>query len=233
MRTDRQQTAIDVVRGASREFGAATVTKKRRLSLAAQLKDVAGWLEEEFPANDAPRLTKPVLNSEGADIGPAVWAAAQANDLKPWHLLALLRAESGLNQRAERWGGRTTQAKQILAVGNLDELQALINDVWPDISFGYSQRIVLYHDQGDRTPNVANVLAVRAYVFTHPEEDIAAAASRLAGCFRHQSCDGTALSAFVVYNAGSDRRWDPEWFNVWGGNVATYQRALEWAEQFS
>jgi hypothetical protein len=35
----------------------------------------------------------------------------------------------------------------------------------------------------------------------------------------------------VVYNAGSDRRGDQEWFARWRANVASYQRALDRAEQ--
>lgn len=225
MMTERQKTALNVVNGWAGQLAQA----------AKELSDVVQMLREEFGETPAPTPVTgapKILNSEGENIGPTIVDAAAASGIEGWHLAALLKAESGLNPKAERWGGRTSQAKQIIAVGNTDELQALIDDVWPDISFGMSQRIVLYHDQGDRTQSFANCLAVRAYVFNNPADDIQAAARRLAGCFQHPTCDGTALSAMVVYNAGSDRRSDPEWFNVWGANVAAYQRALEWAEQF-
>lgn len=111
-------------------------------------------------------------------------------------------------------------------------LQALINEAWADVSFGYSQRIVLFHDTGDRSRSVENCLAVREHVFGDPDEDIDAATRRLAGCFQHATCDGTPLSAMIVYNAGSDRRSDPEWMERWRGNVASYQRALQQAEGY-
>lgn len=158
-------------------------------------------------------------------------AAADAAGIDPVALLALLRAESGLNPQAERWGRETAAAVRAIAGQDWPALAGIISRVWPDVSFGYSQRIVLFHDQGDRSPTVANCLAVREQVFTHQEEDIRAAAARLASAFG-RSLDGTPLGAMVVYNAGSDRRNDPAWLAEWAGNVASYQRALDWAEQF-
>lgn len=111
-------------------------------------------------------------------------------------------------------------------------LREIVEDADFDLSFGYSQRIIAYHELGDNTHSLENVLAVREAVFADPEADIEAAASRLAGCFRHESCDGSILSALVVFNAGSDRRKDPEWMARWAGNVAAYEDALEWAEQY-
>lgn len=184
-----------------------------------------------FRTAEAPPPLRAVRNTDGDDIAPFVIAAADAAGLDPVALLALLRAESGLNPRAERWGRETAEAVAAIARQDWPALAGIIGRVWPDISFGYSQRIVLFHDQGDRSPTVANCLAVREHVFTHPEEDIRAAAQRLAAGFR-RSLDGTPLGAMVVYNAGSDRRNDPAWLAAWAGNVASYQRALEWAEQF-
>lgn len=99
------------------------------------------------------------------------------------------------------------------------------------MSFGYSQCIVLYHYFGDHTATLENIEAVRDYVFSHPAEDIDEAASRLA-CGISRSLDGTALGGMIVYNAGSDRRDDPEWLKRWKGNVANYEAALAWAEQY-
>jgi hypothetical protein len=113
----------------------------------------------------------------------------------------------------------------------LQKLQEIINDQWPDISVGYSQRIMLYHDQGTRTPEVHNILDVIQYVFSHPEEDIMAAARRLHHGIQ-QSLDGTVLGGMAVYNAGSDRRNDPTWMAVWAGNIASYERCLREAESF-
>jgi LysM domain len=177
-------------------------------------------------------LRRGIQNTLGQDIGPIINQAANAVGLDPSVLLALLKAESGLDSRAERWGTQTAEARAAIAQGNHAELERIIAETWPDISFGGSQRIVLFHDLGDRTPSVSNCLAVREAVFSDPASDIAAAARRLAGNFQHPTCDGSALSAMVVYNAGSDRRTDPEWKKAWAGNVANYAEALAWAKQF-
>lgn len=175
---------------------------------------------------------KAVYNIEGLDISGAVVKAALAHGADPAHLLALLKAESGLNPRAERWGSRTAVAKNLIASQRFGDLQSLINVVWPDISFGYGQHIILYHYFGTREPFVENVMAVRQRVFEYPEENIDEAAKRLKSCTWHSSYDGTILSAFVIYNAGSDRRNEAEWLASWSGNVASYERALQWAEDY-
>ena len=175
---------------------------------------------------------KTVLNTQGEDITQAIIEAADCYDLEPTDLLALLYAESGLDPKAERWGSYTANAKQDIAKGNRDDLLWVINQSWPDISFGYSQRIVLYHELGDRSPSTENCLQVRSEVFADPIADIHAAAYRLTDCFSHWTCNGTILSAMIVYNAGSDRRSDADWMRMWQGNVANYQAALDWAEQY-
>ncbi len=170
-----------------------------------------------------------ILNTRGDDISDIIIAAATKHNLDPIALLALIKAESGLNQKAERWGSFTGNAQNAIELGNTDMLQSIIDHVWPDISFSYSQRIVLYHDQGDHMPTVENCLAVRDYVFTHPDEDLGAAADRLARAILRSS-DGSVLGGMCVYNAGSDYRDDPVWVKRWGGNVASYQSAITWAE---
>lgn len=177
-------------------------------------------------------LAGPVSNTLGEDIAPLVSAAAERHGLDPVHLLALLKAESGLNPLAERWGSATRAAQDAIDRWDWLGLQIIINAQWPDIGFGYSQSIVLYHHLGDRMSSVINCLAVREAVFSDPGRDVGRAALKLAGCFRHWSCDGTALSAMVVYNAGSDRRGDAAWMRDWAGNVASYRRELAWAEQY-
>ena len=175
---------------------------------------------------------KPVFNTLGEDISLQVMAAAVQARVDEYELLALLYAESGLNPYAERWGTWTTAAKENIEQGDRDNLLYVINQVWPDISFGYSQRIVLFHTLGDRNPTVENCLQVRSEVFADPVADMQAAAHRYWAYLRHETCDGTALSAMIVYNAGSDRRSDPDWNRMWSGNVANYQAALNWAEQY-
>lgn len=55
-----------------------------------------------------------VTNTQGTDITEAITSAARQYDIDPVHLLALLKAESGLDSRAERWGRRTIEAKAAL-----------------------------------------------------------------------------------------------------------------------
>jgi hypothetical protein len=175
-----------------------------------------------------------IINTEGEDISLLINEAATANGLDPVHLLALIMAESGRtpNPKAERWGRETGVAQAAIAAGDTHTLMSIIGRAGADISFGYSQRIVMYHDQGDRSHSLNNVLAVRDYVFSHPEEDIMAAARRFSHGIQ-QSLDGTALGGLIVYNSGADRRNDPVWMKQWAGNVASYQRALEEAEQYA
>jgi hypothetical protein len=174
-----------------------------------------------------------VINTRSEDIAPIINLAAKQCGLDPVHLLALLIAESGLNPLAERWGRETLAAKAAIERGDWALLMAIISRAWPDISFGYSQRIVMFHEDGDRSPSINNVLAVRARVFGNPAADINAAGSRLAGCFGHMTCDGSILSALTVYNAGTDRRNDPAWWALWKGNIASYERALEQAASYA
>ena len=80
---------------------------------------------------------------------------------------------------------------------------------WPDVSFGYGQRIVRFHYAGDRSPSVPNVLAVRRQVFEHPEADLREMATFLKGTLAQarrgdlSPCGGDELlGALIVYNAG-------------------------------
>jgi hypothetical protein len=174
-----------------------------------------------------------VINTRSEDIAATINLAAKQCDLDAVHLLALLIAESGLNPMAERWGRETLAAQAAIERGDWSLLMAIISRAWPDVSFGYSQRIVLYHEEGDRSPSLNNCLTVRQAVFANQAADINAAASRLAGCFGHMTCDGSILSAMTVYNAGSDRRNEPAWWALWKGNIASYERALEQASGYA
>ena len=128
--------------------------------------------------------------------------------MRVWGLLTLLIAESGLSPVATRFGNRTNVATLARAMGEWARLQEIVDEVWPDISFGYSQQIVKYHWAGDGTGTVENVLTVMQAVFSDPEKDVAVAASRLAACLAQAQMRGYAdeegdiLEALYIYNWG-------------------------------
>lgn len=116
-------------------------------------------------------------------------------------------------------------------------LQEIINDAGLDVSFGMSQRILAYHDIGDRSITVDNAVYVRDWVFTHPGEDIYAAASRYANCLSRTQyydlsmVDGDPiLGGLVIYNAGSLKPPGDPWWVRWQGNVNNYRWALQEAQ---
>ena len=121
-----------------------------------------------------PRPVAALPNVSGEDLRPALTAASEGAGIPLALALACAIAESGLDPRAERWGGSegTRQAREAIAAGDSSRLQEIIDRAWPDISFGYGQRIVRFHYAGDRTPSVPNVLAVRRQVFENPEADL-------------------------------------------------------------
>jgi hypothetical protein len=178
-----------------------------------------------------------LVNIDGEEISPIFDPAWQAAGIPRVLLLAGVLAESALNPHAERWGRFTVNARAAIALQDWDWLQTVINAGWPDISFGYSQRIILYHDLGDRSATVANCMTVRAAVFADPVEDLQAMARRLAGCLQVARASNLLtigndelLGALIVYNAG---HWpdpaDPEeaqWWRAWAGNVENYRSML-------
>ncbi len=142
-------------------------------------------------------------------------------------VLALIIAESSLNPRSERWGSRTAEAVQRLKKGA--SVQDIIDDVWPDISFGYCQRIVKYHWSGDGAKSEANVLRVREEVFGHPERDILEAASKFAGCL--QLAGGDILEGLCVYNFGHVPKPQERQTSDFINNSASYKLALARARE--
>lgn len=151
-----------------------------------------------------------------------IYDSTNTVDLRPWFEnsaaqagipLALLVgcgiAESGLNTTAARYG------------------------VWPDVSFGISQTIVLYHYYGNHTNTTSNITAVRDYVFAHPDVDIDHMAQHLAGCLvtirgRDLSRVGgdANLAACVVYNFGSYPDTNNGYWTTWAANMNRYRNAL-------
>lgn len=168
------------------------------------------------------------------DIRPALESAASAAGIPLQLALACALAESGLNPRAERWGGMTGQAQQAIAAGDNALLQAIIDETWPDISFGYSQKIVEFHYLGDHSQSVDNCLAVRAGVFADPDRNLVEMANQLAGCMATAQAGDLSpvggdplLGALIVYNAGHLPAADSPWWGQWAGNVANYKAALD------
>ena len=157
--------------------------------------------------------------------------------------------ESGINPRADRWGREPAAAKTaIVRLPDADArqtLQEIIDRAWPDVSFGYSQRIVRYHDLGDRSATVDNCLTVRAAVFADPDEDLRALAQRLATHWATAQSlaandrlpaelgGSSHLGALVIYNAGHLPESGSPWWTTWAGNVASYRAALNRACEFA
>lgn len=163
-------------------------------------------------------------------------AAAAAAGIPLWLAVATAKAESAMNNYAERWGAETNPAKAALAAGNWAQLRAIIGRAGADISFGYGQQILLYHYAGDRTASLENALAVRDAVFNDPETNVRDMCGRLAANVQRARGDSGLyvvdgdpyLGALLIYNAGSIRT-DSAWWNRWAGNVANYRGAISWA----
>jgi len=165
-------------------------------------------------------------------------AAADAAGIPMWFAVATAMAESGLNPRAERWGGETALAKQYIAAENWSGLHGVVTRAGADISFGYGQQILLYHYAGNRTSTVTNALAVREAVFNDPQTNVEDMCRRLAANLQRVQGDPRLsyvggdpyLGALLVYNSGS-LQTDPAWWARWGGNIANYRSAIASAKR--
>jgi len=210
-------------------------------ALATWLKAISPQLDlDSHPeaASSSEVDGKVLANVDGRDILPSLVVAADGAGIPVSLLLACAIAESGLNPRAERWGSRTEEAVAAIESGDLGRLGWIIEEAWPDISFGYGQRIVMYHYLGDRSSSVENCLAVRDGVFADPEADLRAMAEHLSACL--SAAEGSDLSpvgsdpllgALVVYNAGRMPASTDTWWQKWSGNVGSYRRALDRARE--
>jgi len=179
------------------------------------------------------------------DVYPLVEAAAKTHHVPQVALPAVLQAESGLNPTAERWGDRTADA-----VSQIDDtvyLNKLIIDLDlrgldADISFGMSQITVgtaAAYGIGNGIASVVNCLEARSLLFCR-KTAINAGAQHLQKCYTvvdrcpldlwPQLSEDRDLAALVVYNAGHLPDPRNTWWTRWAGNVASYQRALEWAK---
>lgn len=111
----------------------------------------------------------------------------------------MLKAESGLNPYAERWGKGL------------------------DVSFGLAQLIVStansYGIQGD-------AYAVREALFDR-ETSIGLGARHLAMCYR--TAGGDWLMSLIVYNSGQMHWPGDWYYTMYAANIAAYERAIEWA----
>lgn len=226
--------------------GLAEFLRNWRTNPARAEKSLETWLKAISPELDlspgapAPPVSgkKPILNVDGDDIRPALEAAVKEAGIPLLLALACVIAESGLNPRAERWGSLTSDARTAINQGDLGRLAQIIEEVWPDISFGYSQKIVLYHYLGDRSSSIENCLAVREGVFGDPEGNLRAMAQQLAGCLGTAQAGDLSpvggdplLGALVVYNAGHLPPAVSPWWDKWAGNVGSYGRAMAQARE--
>ncbi len=152
----------------------------------------------------------------------------------------MLRAESGLDPHAERWGTLTHTARQCLANQDWVCLRSICASQRTDISFGLCQMTVGTaggYQIGDGSAVLDNVLAVRTALFDRAVA-IDVGAQHLAGCC-HEAAElevpgwDPALVALTIYNAGSwmDPASEPEWWENWSGNVSRYRECLAWARK--
>jgi hypothetical protein len=150
-------------------------------------------------------------------------------------LLGVIGAEADYNVRAEHWGYRTADAIVALNAGDDAALRSIIASEWPDISFGPGQRIIPYHYYGDQSRTLANILAVRSFVFANPERDILEmsrwlvakratilAADRDLNRVNYDLDLATAIS----YNRGSYPYDGSRYWVAYSANVARFQDAL-------
>jgi len=189
------------------------------------------WVEHYYGHRRIPGLEQSGVGAP-EDITALVIHAADIAGVPARLALAAAIAESGLNPLAERWGTRTEDAKAAIAAQDWGTLQAIINDVWADVSFGLSQRIVAFHELGDHSATVANSLAVRAAVLADPAADALAMATRLKGLLSGVQGQDLApvggdeqLAALIAYNSGHYPPDASYWTN-YAGNVANYRAAL-------
>ena len=175
------------------------------------------------------------------DIQPFINSASEQSGTPEALILGCAIAESNLYPFAERWGTATNDAKAAIRDGEWDTLQGIIDSEWPDISFGYSQCIVLFHYEGNHEATVDNCISVRNRVFADPARDILEIGKRLRnhmdlasylyseGLLPHQVFDDVEpiwLAALIRYNAGRIPVENDPWWDRWAGNVANYKAAL-------
>lgn len=167
-----------------------------------------------------------------------VQVAAKTYGLPVKLIAACGKAESNWYRKAQRWGTKTTEA--IIAINNMDYegLQKIVAEVQPDISFGYGQRIVLYHYYGDRTHTVSNCLDVRKHVWDNPTIDIMQMAIHLRNDYeRARYADlspvqgDILLMTLCTYNAGHPPPPTSLYWSQHIGNIQNYRSALEWAQK--
>ncbi len=136
-------------------------------------------------------------------------------DLTLHLMLTTAIAESQLNPYAERYG------------------------VWPDVSFGLSQRILAYHWAGNGQNTLQNIAAVRAAVFANPTLDLYHMGYKLLTNIwtvreekdlRRVGGD-RQLATLVVYNRGHFPAYASTYWTVYAGNVRRYKEAQLTARQ--
>lgn len=151
-----------------------------------------------------------VLDTEGVDLYFLLSSAAKQYSVPISLLLGMLKAESGLNPKAARYGE------------------------WPDLSFGLCQLTVATaksYGLGDGSFAAANILAVRDALF---QRDIAidVGARHLAGCYeRAADYPERELQALIAYNSGSPQPEENWYWQKYQSHIASYRYALSWAKE--
>lgn len=163
-----------------------------------------------------------------AEIVGIIIGAADRHGVPPKLAVACAVAESGLDERAERWGDRSKQAKDAIARDDLQALAGVMQKLdarglRADISFGLGQQSWMFAPQSSGSFTVANLLNLRRIYF---DSDLAAEqmCALLQGKFHPQEADAM-FKALNRYNfpAGNGTPASP-------GVAANYRNGLAEAD---
>lgn len=155
--------------------------------------------------NEAGPITA-IYDTEGVNIWPMIQRIAAANHIPPQLLLAIAKAESGLNPHAENPH---------------------------DPSYGMTQVLLSTAGRwgvGDKTRSKANVAFVRAWLFER--ENALDLAARIAAYLYEKTRGaerGRVFMTLVAYNCGHFPAANAVYWKRWAGNVRRINAAIAWA----
>lgn len=121
-----------------------------------------------------------VTSKQGTSLARWINTYAEQHGAPPQGLLALILAESGLDEQAARYGA------------------------WPDVSFGLGQQTVAYAPVGNQQNTPENIAFVRDYYCSDPQTAIRDAAKQFGAYYRQA---GDWRDALSKYNGGPAATW--------------------------